>query len=69
MPSMTQMFHTDCITFHLIQGYPWHIKVVESRSFKSASHSLNEDKFYPELYKEVFITNHPSSKKLFHPLK
>lgn len=63
MPSMTQMFHADCITFHLIQGYPWHIKVVESRSFKSASHSLSEDKFYPELYKEGIYHQSPLLKE------
>jgi DNA-binding CsgD family transcriptional regulator len=63
MPSLVQMFHTDCITFQLIQGYPWHIKVVESRSFKSASHSLSEDKFYPELYKENFYHQSPLLKE------
>jgi DNA-binding CsgD family transcriptional regulator len=63
MPTMTQMFHTDCITFQLIQGYPWHIKVVESRSFKSASHSLSEDKFYPELYKDGFYHQSPLLKE------
>jgi DNA-binding CsgD family transcriptional regulator len=63
MPSMVQMFHTDCITFHLIQGYPMHIKVVESRSFKSASHALSEDKFYPELYKENYYNQSPLLKE------
>jgi DNA-binding CsgD family transcriptional regulator len=63
MPSMVQMFHTDCITFHLIQGYPWHIKVVESRSFKSARHSLNEDKFYPGLYTDGFYHQSPLLKE------
>jgi DNA-binding CsgD family transcriptional regulator len=63
MPSMLHMFHTDCVTFHLIQGYPWHIKVVESRSFKSARHSLSEDKFYPELYKEDFYQRSPLLKE------
>lgn len=63
MPSMSQMFHTDCITFHLIQGYPLHIKVVESRSFKPARRSLNEDKFYPELYKDNFYQQSPLLKE------
>jgi DNA-binding CsgD family transcriptional regulator len=59
MPSMVEMFHTDCITFHLVQGFPWHIKVVESRSFKSARHSLNEDKFYPGLYTDNYYQQSP----------
>lgn len=59
MPSMIDMFHADCVTFHLIEGYPWHIKVVESRSFKSERHHLNEDKVYPGLYKENFYQQSP----------
>jgi DNA-binding CsgD family transcriptional regulator len=63
MPSMISMFHADCVTFHLIQGYPWHIKIVESRSFKPEKHCLNEDKFYPELYKDNFYQQSPLLKK------
>jgi DNA-binding CsgD family transcriptional regulator len=63
MPSMIKMFHADCVTFHLIQGYPYHIKVVESRSFKSAEHHLNEDKVYPELYRENFFQQSPLLKE------
>jgi DNA-binding CsgD family transcriptional regulator len=63
MPSMVNMFHTDCITFHLIQGFPWHIKVVESRSFKAVRHSLDEDKFYPELYAENYFHQSPLLKE------
>jgi DNA-binding CsgD family transcriptional regulator len=63
MPSMIKMFHADCVTFHLIQGYPYHIKVVESRSFKPAEHHLNEDKVYPELYRENFYQQSPLLKE------
>jgi DNA-binding CsgD family transcriptional regulator len=63
MPSMIKMFHADCVTFHLIQGYPYHIKVVESRSFKPAAHHLNEDKVYPELYKDNFFHQSPLLKE------
>ena len=59
MPSMINMFHADCVTFQVIQGYPWHIKIVESRSFKSEKHQLNEDKFYPGLYKNNFYHQSP----------
>jgi DNA-binding CsgD family transcriptional regulator len=55
MPSMINMFHADCVTFHLIQGYPQHIKVVESRSFKSEKHSMNEDRVNSELYKANYF--------------
>ena len=59
MPPMVNMFHADCVTFQLIQGYPSHIKVVESRSFKTAEHNLNEDKVYPKLYKDSFYHHSP----------
>jgi DNA-binding CsgD family transcriptional regulator len=61
--NMMQMFHSDCITFHLIQGFPWHIKVVESRSFKPTHHSLSEDKHYPELYKDSYYHQSPLLKE------
>jgi DNA-binding CsgD family transcriptional regulator len=63
MPSMIKMFHADCVTFHLIQGYPYHIKVVESRSFKSAAQHLDEDKVYPELYRDNFYQQSPLLKE------
>jgi DNA-binding CsgD family transcriptional regulator len=63
MPSMIDMFHADCVTFHLIQGYPWHIKVTESRSFKSEHHRLNEDKVYPEMYRDNFYQRSPLLKE------
>jgi DNA-binding CsgD family transcriptional regulator len=53
-PSIMQMFHSECITFHLIKGYPQHVNIVESRSFKSDSRNLVEDKYYPALYKDSY---------------
>jgi DNA-binding CsgD family transcriptional regulator len=63
MPSMINLFHADCVTFHLIQGYPWHIKIIESRSFKSERHHLNEDKVNPELYKANYYQQSPLLKE------
>ena len=63
MPSMIHMFRADCVTFHLIQGYPYHIKVIESRSFKSNEHKINEDKVNPELYKDGFYHHSPLLKE------
>jgi DNA-binding CsgD family transcriptional regulator len=63
MPSMVQLFHTDCVTFHRIQGYPWHIKVMDSRSFKSSPRTLNEDKFYPGLYQDNYYQQSPLLKE------
>jgi len=58
-PSIMQVFHVECATFHLIKGYPRHIKITESRSFKSDSHNLHEDKYYPNLYKDSFYQHSP----------
>jgi DNA-binding CsgD family transcriptional regulator len=58
-PSIMQMFHTECVTFHLIEGYPRHVKIVESRSFKSDSHNLVEDRYYPTLYKDSYFHHSP----------
>ena len=58
-PSMMQAFNTECATFHLIKGYPRHIRIVESRSFKSDSHNIYEDKYYPSLYKDSFYQHSP----------
>lgn len=58
-PSIMQVFHAECATFQLIKGYPRHINIVESRSFKSDSHNLYEDKYYPILYKDSFYQHSP----------
>lgn len=58
-PSIMRAFHVECATFHLIKGYPRHINIVESRSFKSDSHTLHEDKYYPTLYKDSFYQHSP----------
>jgi DNA-binding CsgD family transcriptional regulator len=58
-PSIIQVFHAECVTFQLIEGYPSHIKIVESRSFKSDNHNLYEDKYYPTLYKDSFYQHSP----------
>jgi DNA-binding CsgD family transcriptional regulator len=57
--SMIQSFHSECVTFHLIRGFPWHVNVVESRSFKSDYHNLYEDKHYPALYKDGYFQYSP----------
>jgi DNA-binding CsgD family transcriptional regulator len=54
-----QVFHAECATFHLIKGYPRHIRIIESRSFKSDSNNLYEDKYYPTLYKDSFYQHSP----------
>ena len=58
-PSIMRAFNSECATFHLIKGYPRHINIVESRSFKSDSHNLHEDKYYPTLYKDSFYQRSP----------
>jgi len=62
-PSIMQVFHAECATFQLIKGYPQHIKIVESRSFRTDSHNLYEDKFYPILYKDSFYQYSPLLKQ------
>jgi len=62
-PSITQAFNTECATFQLIKGYPGHIKVVESRSFKSDHRNLYEDKYYPILYQDSFYQHSPLLKE------
>jgi DNA-binding CsgD family transcriptional regulator len=58
-PSIMQVFRVECATFQLIKGYPRNINIVESRSFKSDSHNLHEDKYYPSLYKDSFYHHSP----------
>jgi DNA-binding CsgD family transcriptional regulator len=62
-PSVMQVFNTECATFQLIKGYPQHTQIVESRSFKSDSHNLYEDKYYPNLYKGSFYQHSPLLKQ------
>jgi len=57
--SIMQVFHAECVTFQLIKGSPSHIEIAESRSFKSDSHNLYEDKYYPTLYKDSFYQHSP----------
>jgi DNA-binding CsgD family transcriptional regulator len=58
-PSIMQVFNAECATFQLIKGAPSHIEILESRSFKSDSHNLYEDKYYPTLYKDSFYQRSP----------
>jgi DNA-binding CsgD family transcriptional regulator len=62
-PSIIQVFNTEGATFQLVKGYPRHINIVESRSFKSDSHNLYEDKYYPGLYKNSFYKHSPLLKE------
>ena len=57
--SMANTFRSECVTFHLIEGLPWHVNVVESRSFKSDFHDLVEDKHYAALYKDGLFQQSP----------
>jgi len=63
VPSIIQVFHAECATFQLVKGYPWHMEIVESRSFKSDNHNLYEDKHYPILYKDSFYQQSPLLKE------
>jgi DNA-binding CsgD family transcriptional regulator len=62
-PSIMQMFHTECSTFQLIEGYPRHIKVADSRSFKSDGLNPVEDKYNPSLYKDGYFQFSPLLKE------
>jgi DNA-binding CsgD family transcriptional regulator len=62
-PPIMQVFHAECVTFQLIKGYLSHTEIVESRSFKSDSHNLYEDKYYPILYKDSFYQYSPLLKE------
>jgi DNA-binding CsgD family transcriptional regulator len=62
-PSIMQVFHAECATFQLIKGYPQHTEIVESRSFRTNSHNLYEDKFYPILYKDSLYQYSPLLKQ------
>jgi DNA-binding CsgD family transcriptional regulator len=61
--TMIQSFRSECVTFHLIKGYPCSVNVVESRSFKSDYHNLIEDKHYPVLYKDGLFQQSPLLKE------
>jgi DNA-binding CsgD family transcriptional regulator len=60
---MIHLFNADCVTFQLIPEYSCQVKVVESRSFKSTQKNFNEDKVYPELYKDGFYQQSPLLKE------
>ena len=62
-PSIMQAFNSECATFHLIKGYPRHINIVESRSFKFDSRNLYEDKYYCPLYQDSFYQHSPLLKE------
>jgi len=62
-PSIIQVFHAECATFHLLKGYPRHIEIVESRAFRSDNYNLYEDKYYPILYKDSFYQHSPLLKE------
>jgi DNA-binding CsgD family transcriptional regulator len=64
IPSLVHIFHADCVTFQIIEGCPFQIQVVESRSFKPENASrLSEDTFYPQLYKDNFYQVSPLLKE------
>ena len=58
-PYIMQAFNAECATFHLINGYPRHITIVESRSIRSDNRNVYEDKYYPVLYKDSFYQHSP----------
>ena len=61
--SIMNVFRAECATFQLIKGYPQHTEIVESRSFRTDSHNIYEDKFYPVLYKDSFYQYSPLLKQ------
>lgn len=63
IPPIMQVFRAECATFQLIKGYPWHVEIVESRSFKADDHNLYEDKHYPVLYKDSYYQHSPLLKE------
>jgi len=62
-PSIMSVFRAECATFQLIEEYPQHTKIVESRSFRTDSHNIYEDKHYPNLYKDSFYQYSPLLKQ------
>jgi DNA-binding CsgD family transcriptional regulator len=68
-PPLVELFNLECITFQLIRGYPWHIKVTESRAFKSDFRTISEDKIYPTLYKENYFHRSPLLKAAINSAK
>ena len=69
LPSIAQMFNTECITFHLTEGYPRQVKVIESRSFKSDKQKLHEDTYFPTLYKDDYYQYSPLLKEALYSSK
>lgn len=62
-PSMMKISRSECVTFHLVKGFPRHVNIIESRSFKSDYNNLIEDKYYPVLYKERYCHQSPLLKE------
>jgi len=58
-PYMIQMFHSECVTFQRIKGYPQHVKIIESRSFKEDNLIPVEEKYYTSLYKDQYYQHSP----------
>jgi len=58
-PYMIQMFHSECVTFQRIKGYPQHVKIIESRSFKEDNLIPIEEKYYTSLYKDQYYQHSP----------
>ena len=63
-----ELFHSECFTLQLVQGYPQHIEITESRSFKSDNREPVEEKYYTSLYKKGYFQYSPLLKEaLFSP--
>jgi DNA-binding CsgD family transcriptional regulator len=62
-PSMMHIFRSECATFHLVKGYPQHVNIDMSRSFKRDCRNLVEDKYYPALYKDGIYHQSPLLKE------
>jgi DNA-binding CsgD family transcriptional regulator len=60
---MMQMFRTECFTFQFIKGYPRHVQIVESRSFKGDGLNPVEDRYHPSLYKDGYYQYSPLLKE------
>jgi len=58
-PCMIQLFHSECVTFQRVKGYPQHVKIIESRSFKEDNLIPVEEKYYTSLYKDQYYQHSP----------
>jgi len=62
-PSVMDIFRSECFTFQLVKQYPQHLKILESRSFKSDSQKPVEEKYFTTLYQDGYFQYSPLLKE------